>query len=550
MNLETIGMMDFKLHGCGAQFKVSSMVLYAEAGHLPMLNVLVIPDEGFQPTPQIDAGPYTLRLEKNGQLSEPFGVSNWFVQTLSCFTQAKHQTSYFMRLGVLPGQHLSMQGYAVDGLNVSAVLQQVCDRLLGQRTMQNRFLADDPVVGTVLSFNETMGQFLGRMARTTDSWLLAEDGGADTLNLHWQPTLQGLAPPPSFNAEDWAETCVAQEQSAAPCAVRTLWPRSSLTQVAQQQPSAELYTQELLNLLPLPAQAPEKTTANTSPWQTSYHLSNKLAHATAWPGLRLDTDQVIIGTIHVYDQNSASDVLRLLGQLVPGLRDKLPLASDAAYGMLAIATPSGQRYVSAASALARLGLADSAARLGGVLGMPGQPAATHSLPPTPHMVLATVCPWDEETSKTWAAGSENGSNKHNTEIKVCFDWSDKPVRVPYGYPMSGNQGVAFYPPAAGDRVLVLLEGMWPILACAAYQASDIRLPSVLRRGADIDTLSAQRGMVVNGGLIFRTADNGDLVIHAAGNLVLRAEKDIYIDGQHVREHGREKNGSDDAARST
>jgi hypothetical protein len=115
--------------------------------------------------------------------------------------------------------------------------------------------------------------------------------------------------------------------------------------------------------------------------------------------------------------------------------------------------------------------------------------------------------------------------------------------------MSGSEGIAFYPPAAGDRVLVLLEGMWPILACAAYQASDTLLPGVLRSGADIDTLSAQRGLVVKGGLIFRTADNGDLVIHAAGNLVLRAEKDIFLDGLHLREHARKKNGLDDAARA-
>jgi hypothetical protein len=66
------------------------------------------------------------------------------------------------------------------------------------------------------------------------------------------------------------------------------------------------------------------------------------------------------------------------------------------------------------------------------------------------------------------------------------------------------------------------------------------LPSVLRCGADLDSLSAQRGMVVRGGLIFRTADNGDLVIHAAGNLVLRAEKDVFLDGQHLRERGRRK----------
>ena len=44
--------------------------------------------------------------------------------------------------------------------------------------------------------------------------------------------------------------------------------------------------------------------------------------------------------------------------------------------------------------------------------------------------------------------------------------------------------------------------------------------------------------------------NGDLVIHAAGNLVLRAEKDIFLDGPHLREHGRARDGSDDALRQS
>lgn len=548
MNTDAIEMMDLKLHGCGAQFNVSRMMLYAEVGHLPMLSMLVEPDDADQSPPQVNTGPYTLVLAKNGLLSTPFGVSNWFTQSVSSVVQAQHQISYVLRLGALPGQHLSMQGYAVDGLPVSAVLQQVSDRLLGQRTVQNRFVANDPVVGTVLSFNETMAQFLARMAWATDSWLWAEDAGTDALTLHWQPTLQGVDAKADFDADDWNAACVAREQYAAPPAVRTIWPRSSQGHIAAQKPSKALYTQEVLNLLPLSAPSHETTSTSNSIWQCSYFLSNNLAHAGAWPGLRTAQDQVIVGTIHVYDQTSSGDVHRRLGQMVPGMRET-PHTS-AAYSVLAIATQSGQSFVSAVSALARLKLADNAALVGTALGMPSHASDAQRQQSAPHMVLATVCPWDDNLSATWAAGSLNGSNKHNTDVKVCFDWSDVPVRVPYGYPMSGSEGVAFCPPAAGDRVLVLLEGLWPLLACAAYQPSDALLPGVLRSGADIDTLSAQRGMVVKGGLIFRTADNGDLVIHAAGNLVLRAEKDIFIDGLHLRKHGRAKNGLDDATRPT
>lgn len=554
MNPDAIEMLDMKLHGCGTQLEVNSMVLYAEVGHLPLLSMIVIATEDNAPAPQVDGGPYTLLLEKNGLLSTPFGASNWFVQSVSSIAQAQHQTSYCLRLGVLPGQHLHMQGYAVDGVAVSSVLQQVCDRWLGKRTIQNRFVADDPVVGTVLSFNETFGQFLGRMAWATNSWLWALDAGANDLTLKWQTSLQGQAAPPGFDTDDWVAACVAQEFCAVPPAVRTIWPRSSVTHDAAQQPSSALYTQELLNLLPLAAQAHEQTISNPRSWQSSYHLSNNFAHAPAWPGLRLATDQVIVGVIHVYDQTAAGNVLRLLGQLVPGMRYDAQLASQesaAAYGVLAITTPSGQGYVSAARALARLQIADHAERLGAALGIPAQSSVP--LPGqtvVPHMVLATVCPWDAGKSATWAAGGLSGSERHNTDIKVCFDWSDVPVRVPFGYPMSGSEGVTFFPPTAGDRVLVLLEGFWPLLACSAYQASDTLLPGVLRSGADIDTLSAQRGLVVKGGLIFRTADNGDLVIHAAGNLVLRAEKDIFLDGQHLCEHGRAKSGMDDATRLT
>jgi hypothetical protein len=536
--------MALKLKGFGAEYPVSTMVLTAEMGHLPLLLLITQPgqDPVMSLAPLVDAGPYTLVLEKNGKTSTPFGVSQWFVQSVSSLTLYAHESSFCLRLGAMPGQQLPMQGYAADDQPLSAVLQAVSNRFLGQRTLQSRFIDADPTVGTVLSFNETMAQFLARMAFAANAWLWAEDKGKDTLALQWQSSLQGLPASADFDAEGWPGTCVATERVASAPLVRTFWSRSNISQSIEPAASPKLFTREVINLLPAPAMSHDQTTANTSPWETNYHLSDNLSHASAWPGLQTSESQVVFGVIHVYDQSASGDVRQQLGQLVPGIRPNASLsmlADDAAYGVLALSTQSGQGYAGAVGALARQQLAAKANRLGAALGIPIQ-ANPDSQDLTPHVVLATVSPWNAELSATWAGGGLEGSSRHTTHIKVQFDWSAVPVRVPYASPMSGSEGVLFLPPAAGDRVLVLLERLWPVAACGATQADDVLLPNILRREADMDSLSAQRGLVVKGGLIFRTADNGDLVIHADGNLVLRAEKDIFLDGQHLRERGRPK----------
>jgi hypothetical protein len=541
---DTTAPLVLKLKGCGAEYEVSTMVLSAEMGRLPqlLLHTAASNESAVAEAPLVDAGPYSLELEKNGKLSTPFGVSHWFIQSVSNLTQYAHQSAFCLRLGALPGQALALQGYASDVQPLSAVLQEVSNKFLGQRTLQSRFIEDDPTVGAVVSFNETMAQFLARMAMAANTWLWVEDLGADTLTLQWQSSLQGRPAPANFDAAAWPTTCVATERTAAVKAVRTFWPRSSITQPVKPRTSSELFTREVINLLPTPAQAHEHTTPNASPWETDYHLSDSLSHASAWPGLQAGESRVIFGVIHVYDQSATGDVRRQLGQLVPGIRQDTTLsmlASDAAYGVLALSTQFGQGYAGAVGALSRQQLANKADQLGAALGIPVQ-ATPETQEPPPNFVLATVCPWDAEQSATWAGGGLEGSHSHTTHIKVQFDWSEVPVRVPCVAPMSGHEGVLFFPPAAGDRVLVLLDRLWPVAATGAMQADDILLPSVLRCGADLDSLSAQRGMVVRGGLIFRTADNGDLVIHAAGNLVLRAEKDVFLDGQHLRERGRRK----------
>jgi hypothetical protein len=95
----------------------------------------------------------------------------------------------------------------------------------------------------------------------------------------------------------------------------------------------------------------------------------------------------------------------------------------------------------------------------------------------------------------------------------------------------------YFPPGVGDRLLVLLEDLWPVAALGAVEKEDVELPTLLSHEGDINTLSAPRGVVVKGGLIFRTDDQGDVIIHAAGNLVLKAEKEVYLQGEHIHNRG-------------
>jgi hypothetical protein len=544
--------MTLKLKGCDTEFLVASMVLYGEMNQLPLLSVITAPDQGqaLFMEPLVDAGPYSLILDANGEVSTPFGLTNWFIQSVSSFAQNPQESGFCLQLAGLPCQHLPMRGYAGDAMPMSSVLQSVSDRFLGLRTVKNTFSANDPVVGSVVSFNETFGQFLMRMAQAANAWLWFEDGGKDVLSLQWQATLQGTASATGVDPIDWIVACVAREHSAAVSTVRTFWPRSTVSRAVVPRSSSSLFTREVTNYLPTAADSHEQTDLSSSPWSADYYLSDNLAHTGAWPGVRISETQVLVGAIHVYDQSGQGEIRRLLGRLVPGIRPDAclsMLSADAAYGVFAVSANSGQSHAGVISVLARLQLAEKASFIGAALGIPLQGLCEKQEAVSTTMI-ATVCPWDTGKSTTWAAGGIEGSEKQTTHIKVCFDWSEEPVRVPYAYPMSGRDGVVFCPPSAGDRVVVQLERMWPVVAFAAYQSDDVLVPGVLRHDADADTLSAQRGMVVRGGLVFRTADNGDLVIHAAGNLVLRAEKDIFLDGQHLREHGRAKSGIDDATR--
>lgn len=539
----------------GTVFKVQSLVIAAEVAHLPVAYAIVTLVDGGACLDDFSAST-SLQLTINGDGGPSFGVTNWFVQSIGSLARPQALPSYSMRLGVVPGQYLPLKGHAADDKLMSTVLADMGARYLGQPVIDQRLPCDDPQLGAVLSYGESFEQFLQRMAWASDQWFCAS-GERSVLQITWAPQLQLLLGMAATDKEGWTNARVASEQFVGPTATRSFWPRSLVSNLPAAAVAVDLHTTERTTLWPKVAAAYEQTIEADSPWQAAYYLSDSIAHADAWPGMLVTDHETFVATIHVYHQPGtgemagAGEVRRLLGALVPGMRRSehiATLADNAAFGVAAVALSGTSRYGVAAGKVERLRWLACAQEIAQALGIPALDESAGTTPP-PAALLATVAPWEEDKPSPRAAGGIDGVERHTTEIKVCFDWSDVPVRIPFAYPMSGSDGTVFCPPSTGDRVLVHLDRLWPLVAGSSFQCGDTALPGVLWHEGNIGSLSAPRGWVVKGGMVFRTAVDGDLVIHAAGNLVLRAEKDIFLDGAHLHDHGRARDGSDDAAPS-
>jgi len=545
----------------GDEFNVQSLVVAAQVTHLPEAYAIVTPANGVANLDGLSTS-IPLRLVIKGIGSPSIGIADWFVQSICCPARPQAFPSYCMRLGVVPGQSLALKGHAADGQLMSEVLNDMGARYPGQPVIVQQMLDDDPqlrdpLLGAVLSYGESFEQFLRRMAWASDKWFYADtetktntNTGSkyDALRLNWttQLRLPGVAP----KEELWREARVASERFVGPTASRSFWPRSLVSKAPVAAAEVGLHTTDRITLWPTVADAYEQTFEGDSMQQAAYYLSDSIVHADAWPGMPVTDNETIVATIHVYHQAGTGEVRRLLSALVPGMSNgeyTATLADDASFGVAAVAFSGASRYSVAAGNVECLRWLDHAREIAQALGMPKIDDSTGTMSP-PTSMLATVVQW-EGSDSSWAAGHIKGQKRHSTEVRVCFDWSNVPVRIPFAYPMSGSEGTFFCPPSAGDRVLVHLDRLWPLVAENAFQCGDIALQGVLWHEGDMDSLSAPRGWVVKGGMVFRTAASGDLVIHAAGNLVLRAEKDIYLDGAHLHDHGRASDGSDDAAKT-
>ena len=107
MTMNEQGAVSLRLKGLGMRFNVATMVLAGEISRLPVMLVMVTPDQDDGRAPDVGTGPYTLCIEKNGAESTPFGVTSWFVQSVATLMRPQHRPLFFLRLGALPGQQFA-----------------------------------------------------------------------------------------------------------------------------------------------------------------------------------------------------------------------------------------------------------------------------------------------------------------------------------------------------------------------------------------------------------------------------------------------------------
>lgn len=566
-----MGTTSLHLQNGSENIRVTRLLLHSEMNRLPVLLVKVIVPTGG--TPPTLGKPYTLgKQNDNDPLEYPFGIDKWYLQSffqLPTSTGPATQYGYLMQLTAVPGQMLQMKAYATDsGENLNRIVTDLCGKFSSVPLQSSGSSAENLTLDTVISVGETLEQFLRRMALGSNQWFFAYKHilSDDLLQLSWQDTLQG-----STDAGlEIGDSIKVVGTLTAPQQVRKYWPRALYKpDPAAQLPANKDFCVELINALPLKLGETGKATdaQDGGTFGLTFILGDQPELARAWPGLVLDdpgsNNTIALSVLHLFDEDSSggSSMAHLLRRGVPGLTDQdvdaLALNSTSHYSVLVVGGARGASHAGSRAFLDRFGTRQVAGEAARSMGLMFDSFPCDDTGAAPESMIATVAAWDEAKSATWAAGSPEGQlTGHITEIKVKFPWSEIAVRVPYAYAMDGADGLVFFPPSAGDRVLVLLDRLWPIAALNAAQYSSIRFPPEFQYGATGNSLSAPRGALVRGGLLFKTlniegpykdnadtadqaiASSGDVVIHAAGDLILRAEGNIILDGTRLWDYGR------------
>ncbi len=567
-----MGTISISLTSSGQSFRVQRMLLHNELNRLPVLLAKIAVEAGEYP-PALGKA-YTLGMTLSGNAEEnPFGIDQWLVQSffrLPAPAGTATNFGYLVQLTAVPGQMLPMKAYATDsGGNFNAIINDFCSRIGKVQIGSSGSSAEEIKLDTVVSLGETLEQFLRRMALGSNQWFCAgkNKAVAAALDLIWQgPQQYSKEAPVDIGDSIWVAGMLA-----APQQVWEYWPRAlnKAGAAAAPPPKKEDFCIEQISALPLNTDESAKASAavDGGACKLGFILGDKPELAPAWPGRSIANANagettVAWSVLHLFNEDNADGGIgRILRQGIPGLTDgeaDSALDPQGQYGVLVIAGAGGASYLDSRALLDRFGARPVARAAATALGL--MPDGAFLLPDddsgqagsnAPQTMLATVVPWDSAQSITWAAGGRADQQPgHTTEIKVRFDWCETPIRVPYAYAMDGSDGLVFFPPSAGDRVLVLLDRLWPIVALNAWEYNNVGFPPEFQRAATGDSLSAPRGAMVRGGLLFKTLNvegpnteansSGDVVIHAAGDLILRAEGNLILDGKHLWDYGRPK----------
>lgn len=536
------------LQGNGQDWTVLRLVVLHEVARLPQA-VLVVRADAIK----VGAGPYTLRLQgaDSGSAVPVLGETAWYVNqaTLLPSVTSNSKEEWLVSLGVLKAQAVPMRALVAEGRSALEITQEVCE----QREWLDVNWVGDPFsqrLGTVLSLGETVEGFLRRFAGSINCWF----NFAGKLGMRW--TTQGLASMEKGRLP-YAVREVVSSKIAAPGQTRIFWMNSLAKLRYPSTVAQQLRAHEVLQASEV--EAPEGLTESPRPteWSLHYGLSDVAEHFAICAGQPVGAlGRHALSVVHVWSaeemRTGDTGVMRnLFDGVIAGLLPEhvehfLGQATNCASVILSIDEAAELSYLDGTALLDREdgNLREMARTLASRLrlGMTDwqPPASVHMSGMIPATVVSANAIQDEnnkiqETVGDYAAlPAAKETHLRSTRLKLRFDWHEQVIEVPFATPWAGAGGYVFFPPRAGDRVLVAFVNgdLSAPVVVAAVQSEQEVLPDAFKSPGEQWHACQPQGISSTNGLVLETTESGDLVLYAKkGNLVLRARDTVVLEGR-------------------
>lgn len=530
------------LKGQGQELAVLRLVTHHEMARLPEALALVQAD-----AIKLGAGPYTLILknELTGAFIEGLDASAWYVNEATQIPSSMvgDKDRWLLRLGVITSQSLPMRALVLEAPAAHDVLREVCETR-GHLPVTWAGPAFQRHLGSVVSFQETLEAFLRRFAASLDCWFVAS-GKAGMRFAHG--CLSDLADGrPPFQVRSASVMTIA-----APPEVRLFWSMNRVPALHDSDAALALHAYEVVQATELEVPESMHCWPRPAEWVLHHGLSDSAAHFAMRAGQTVGAQsRSALAVLHVWSAtetgiNAPFSLRTALMGIVPGLPEQdlaHYLAADTNYATLTLSVEQAPalRSIDGALLLERKNLRAVAQSLSSRLDL----GAADWQPPAPKMATGVVpATVTDLAGKTRQVQKENdyaalpaalAPELRSARLRVRFDWHPQAIEVPYASPWAGAGGEVFFPPRAGDRVLLqFVNGDWssPVVV-AALSAEKAAVQDAFQSPGQPFHAHQPQGISARDGLVFETTESGDLVLYAhKGNLILRARDTVVMQGK-------------------
>ncbi len=529
------------LKGRGQELAVLRLVVHHEVACMPEALVLIHAD-----AIKLGEGPYTLILknELTGVSVAGLGASAWYVNEATRIPSSivGDKDRCLLRLGVMASQSLPLRALVTEAQSAQDILREMCETR-GRLQVTWAGPVFEQRLGTVVSFQETLEVFLRRFSASINCWFVYAGKSGVRFT---QKGLGDLADGPPCLVRSAAIVTLA-----APPEVRVFWSMNREPVHHDSEAAAAPHSYEVVQATEIEAPEPMSHWTRSAEWALHFGVSDSAAHFALRAGQTVGAQgRSALAVLHAWSGAETGShapicMRTALEGMVPGLlaQDLAHyVAADANYATLTLSVEQAPalRCLDGMLLLAKKNLRTFARSLGNRLDLGD---GDWLLPPPKVAMGVLPATVTDPGGKTKQVSKENdyaalpasrAPELRSARLRVRFDWHPQAVDVPYASPWSGAGGTAFFPPRAGDRVLIqFVNGdLSAPVVVAALSPEKASVQDAFQSPGEPFHAHQPQGISARDGLVFETTESGDLVLYAhQGNLVLRARDKVVLQGK-------------------